>query len=259
MLISQTIDDALLEISVKNAGEEASPADHAFGLRTLNRIIDSYNTQNLLITYLEDMTIQAPYLLSACEVTPEELVAGGRQWKNSITIGHCQDIDMEAPMEIQDLFWRQSNETDYYSKMMAFNQWSDITTKSNTGIPRRHYIQKMDNNNVKIYFDYIPQADLELHLLAKMPYTGKNSTGNDYCPTDDILWNFGFEKMLMKRLAIELCPSYEVQPSQVLVAAAQEAEMHVKRNNSQPMTLDSDVSLTSRVGRRSGYNNRGRR
>ena len=56
MLISQTIDDALVEIGVKNPIDEATPQDHEFGLRTLNRIIDSYNTQNLLITYLQDIT-----------------------------------------------------------------------------------------------------------------------------------------------------------------------------------------------------------
>jgi hypothetical protein len=258
MLISQTIDDALVEIGVKNPIDESAPQEHEFGLRTLNRIIDAYNTQNLLVTYLQDTTIQAPYTVNECEVTPEELETTPRAWKNSITIGHCQEINIEAPMDIQDIFWRQG-ETDYYSKEMTHNQWSAITTKGNTAIPRRHYIQKMDNNNIKLYFDYIPQEDLELHLLAKMPYTGKNSTGNKYVPTDDIIWNYGFEKMLMKRLAIELAPSYEIVPSQVLIAAAQEAEMHVKRNNSQPMTLESDVSLSRLVGRRSGRLNNNKR
>lgn len=252
MLISKTISAALIELGVINPIDEATPQDHAYGLDTLNRIIDSYNTQNLLVTYLEDIELEAPYTLNECEVTPEELTV--RQWKASVTIGHCQEINMEAPMEILDLFWSQ-DETDYKSTTMTYNQWASITTKSNTGIPRRHYIQKMDNNNIKIYFDYIPQEGLKLHIMAKRPYTGKNSVGNEYLPTDDINWNFGFEKMLMKRLAIELCPSYEVAPSQVLIAAAQEAEMHVKRNNSQPMTLESDVSLSRLVGRRRNHNN----
>lgn len=255
MLIVDTINDALVEIGVINPTDEATPQDHKYGLKTLNRIIDSYNTQNLLVTYLEDIALQAPYTLNECEVTPEELI--DRQWYNTVTIGHCQQINMEAPMDILELFWRQDT-TDYNSTEMSYNQWADITTKGNSGIPRRHYIQKMDNNNIKIYFDRTPQEGLELHLMAKRPYTGKNSVGNEYIPTDDIQWNFGFEKMLMKRLAVELAPSYEIVPSQVLIASAIEAESYVKRHNSQPMTLDSDVSLSRLVNRRHGRQNQTR-
>ena len=43
MLISTTINDALIQIGVINPIDEATPQDHIFGLRTLNRIIDSYN------------------------------------------------------------------------------------------------------------------------------------------------------------------------------------------------------------------------
>jgi len=253
MLISNTITDALIEIGVINPIDEASPQDHSFGLRTLNRIIDSYNTQNLLVTYLEDIPLSAPYTTNECEsADPDDFTI--RLWNNTVTIGNCQEINMVAPIDIQGLFWRR-DDTDYKSDMMTFNQWSDITTKGNTAIPRRHYIQRTNDNNIKIYFDYIPEDGLELHLLAKRPYTGVNSVGNEYIPTDDINWNFGFEKMLMKRLAVELAPSYEIVPSQILIASAQEAEANVKKNNSQPMTLDPDVSLTRLVGRRRNRSN----
>lgn len=245
MLISRTINDALIEIGVINPTDEATPQDHEYGLRTLNRIIDSYNTQSLLITYLEDIALQAPYTVNECEVTPDQLTT--KQWNNTVTIGHCQEINMEAPAEISEVFWRQGS-TDYASSVMTYNQWAEITTKGNTGIPRRHYIQKMNSNNVKLYFDYIPQEGLELHIMAKRPYTGKNSNGNEYLPTDDIAWSFGFEKMLMKRLAIELAPSYEITPSAVLISTAQEAENNVRRYNSEPITLSSDVSLSSIIG-----------
>lgn len=256
MLISDTIDDALVEIGVKNPNEEADPHEHKFGLRTLNRIIDSYNTQNLIITYLEDIPLEAPWTVNECEsADPDDFHT--RQWNNTVTIGHCQDINMEAPVDIQGLFWRQDG-TDYQSVTMTSNQWSSIVTKGNTTIPRRHYIQRMDNNNIKIYFDYIPQAGLELHLLAKRPYTGKNSTGNEYIPTDDINWNFGFEKMLMKRLAVELAPSYGITPSAILLSTAQEAEDKVKTHNSEPLTLDPDVTLLGQSRRRYDGNYRAR-
>jgi len=241
MLIVNTINDALVELGVLNPTDEASPQDHEYGLRTLNRIVDLYNTQNLLITYIQDIAIEAPYTTNECEsADPEDFTV--RQWKSSITIGHCQDINREAPVDIQGLFWRQ-DETDFISKPMSMNEYAQIPTKETSSIPKFHYIQKIDNNNIRIYFDTVPLEGLELHLQAKQPYTGKNSVGNEYIPTDDINWTFGFEKMLMKRLAIELAPSYEVQPSQILVASAAEAENYVKAFNYQPRTLKADIGL----------------
>lgn len=235
MLISKTIDSALRKIGVLTAQDEASPADHQLGLDTLNRIIDSYNTESLIVTYLQDIPLSAP-------------LTG---WESTLEIGHSLVIDMVAPAHIEGLFWTQGG-TSYKSDIMSYNQWADITTKDNVKIPRRHYIQRMDNNSIKIYFDAIPQDGLVLHLQAKMPYTGVNGVGNKYLPTDDINWTFGFEKMLMYRLAIELAPDFEVTPSQIVIGIATESEAKVKAYNYQPLTLDSDVSLNRSVlyGRR---------
>jgi len=247
MLITNTIDDALTEIGVKNPEEEAAPKEHEFGLRTLNRIVDSYNTQNLLITYLADIVYQMPTVNNECETAdPSDLIA--RKWNNTVTIGHCKEINSESPVDIEGLFWRQAD-ADYHSKPMTHNQWSNIGYKIADGTPSRHYIQQTDDNNIKIYFDATPTDDLEFHIIAKLPYTGKNSTGNDFLPTDDVNWNFGFEKMLMLRLAIELCSSYSIEPSQSLVARATEAEDNVKTKNYQPQTLGIDKGLPSRARR----------
>ncbi len=226
MLISKTIDDALVEIGVKNPIEEATPQDHEFGLRTLNRIVDLFNTQNLLITYLEEITYKMPT----------------NGWENCITIGHGMQIDTVAPANIEDLFWRESK-TDYSSIAMSYNQWSGIAEKSSESIPTTHYIQKMDNNSIKICFDCIPVRGLELHVMAKMPWTGKNSNGNEYLPTDDIKWGFGIEKLLMHKLAFELCDSYSVSPSESLFLKMQMSEDAVKSYNYQPSTLRSDPTL----------------
>lgn len=56
MKINTTINDALYELGVVDVTEEPTPEDSAFALRTLNRIMDSYNTQNLTIPFLH--TIQ---------------------------------------------------------------------------------------------------------------------------------------------------------------------------------------------------------
>lgn len=225
MIIGTTINDALIEIGVLNPIDEATPQNLAHGLRILNRIIDSYNTQNLTITYLEDIALPQP-----------------TQWANSVTIGNGKDIDFPAPLEAESAFFRQGS-VDYHLHMMASNEWGRIGFKFDSGIPTKYYLQKTNTNDLKIYFDRIPQSNLVLHLMAKKPYTGVNGEGNDYVATDDINWNYGFEKMLMTRLAVELCSSYEITPSNTLTYKMQEAENNVKTHNYQPMVLETSHRL----------------
>ena len=85
--------------------------------------------------------------------------------------------------------------------------------------------------------------------MAKTPYIGVNGQGNDYLPTDDIKWSYGFEKMLMLRLAIELCDSYNIEPSRTLIAKSLEAENNVKTKNFQPLSLKTNFAKTRRRGR----------
>ena len=276
MLILTTITDALIELAVINPSEEATPQDHAFGLRTLNRIIDTYNAQNLIVTYLEDIAYAAPgydpnapdciitsedgSVLTAgeCEIDLGVLDSSSGTWPNVVTIGAGMTIDEQAPIEIQAAFFRQG-EVDYPMDEMSANQWASIAYKNVKTIPNKYYLQKMDGNTIKISFDTIPQDGLILHLIAKRPYTGKNSAGTDYLATDDINWSYGFEKMLMSRLAIELAPSYEVTASPELVGKAQESEGIVKAHNYVPLTLKADTGLQrGGRGRRSTRTNRAR-
>ena len=236
MLIVDTINDALIELGVLNPNDEATPQDHEYGLRTLNRIIDQYNAQGIMVTYLQDMAFTAPHILNECNYTPAEYQASPTKWNSSITIGNCKDINTTAPIDIRELFWRLDN-TDYNSKEMTANDYASISYKNVEGIPRRHYIRKLEDNSIEINFDYIPITDLELHLMALKPYTGVNDNGNNFAPTDDINWSFGFEKMLMTRLALELAPSYETNPSQILISKAAEAEDILKRKNIELSTL----------------------
>jgi len=216
MIISTLINDALIEIGVLSAIDEAAPEDHAFALRTLNRIIDLYNTQNLITSYLQDIEYEMP----------------DTEWTSPITIGAGLQFDGVAPSFVDNAFFRQ-DETDYPLTMMAGNTWSKIAVKSVKSIPSRYYRHAIDENGLNIYFDVIPQDDLTLHLMCKMPI----NSGAKFKATDDIVFSFGVEKMLLGRLALELCPTYEVVPSQMLLGKALEAEDNVKTYSYKPSTL----------------------
>ena len=231
MLILETITDALVTIGVANPIDEVSPQDSQFALKTLNRIIDSYNAQNLMVTYLEDISYPEPS-------------AG---WDASVTIGIGMDIDEVAPLDIQGLFWRHGG-TDYTSQKMAQNEWSRLSIKGEVAIPSRHYVQNIEANNKKISFNATPYTGSVMHVMSKRPYTGTDINGVDYTPTDDIIWTQGFEKALMYRLAAELRPSYSMPVPQSIMSLAQEAEDVIKTRNYQADVLTCDSGLT--YGRR---------
>ena len=215
MKITNLINDSLVEIGVLSVQDEASPSDSAYALRTLNRIIDLYNTTNLITSYLQEKVIE-----------PQG------DWTSPIEIGPDLQFDMIAPTDIQGVFFRQY-ETDYPVKLFTHNQWSSVGFKKVSAIPYRYYPQRMDENSLKISFDCIPLNTLELHLMCKMPI----NEGAAFKVTDDITFNYGVEKLLLTRLAVELCPSYEIEPSTVLTGKAMEAETAVKAYNYQPTLL----------------------
>lgn len=227
MKISTLIDDALREINVISATDEASPQDHAFALRKLNRIIGLYNTQHLLNAYIQDKVYAQP-------------VTG---WTPSATIGIGEQFDSVAPTHIEGAYFRQSG-VDYTLKSMTSDQWREVSYKTAAGIPTRYYSQNMYGNSTIIYFDCLPIVGLELHLLCKLPING----GVDFKTTDDVTFEYGMEKLLIERLALDLCGAYEIGAQEVnlLAAKVEETVVSVKAFNYEPAVLKSSMTLQGR-------------
>ncbi len=256
-LISQIIDDALVELGVKSPIEQATPQDHSYGLRALNDIIETLNLENLTISYLQEVIYtgtggdpvfvmhDGSYVVSGGEFVTHGTSEVAPWVSPHLTISNSGDIPSEAPTHIQNLFWVQDGKT-YTSKVMTHNEWAKISIKDTVGIPLRHYIQKT-KTGVKIYFDKTPQAGLVLHIIAKFPYTGTTSEGAGFRAIDDVTFEVGYRKMLKLRLAVELASSYQISPSQDLIFRAQEAEGILKTANYQPSTLESPVKTRRRV------------
>jgi len=234
MRISETINDALIHLGILAPTEEATPEDHKFGLKTLNRIIDAYSLNSQLITHTECIEIPKPCNADCLMNNFNDSYVMTSSWKNPIEIGYFKDINMQSPIHITEMSFYEGD-TCYPMRNMTEDKVSCCNLA--TGIPTRYHIQKMDENSTRIFFDIIPSDNLSLKMFAKMPYIGKTNFGEDYNPQDDIDWSFGFEKMLMYRLAIELAPSYGVQPSQTIFSLAKESEDNFMRANYKPQTL----------------------
>ena len=225
--ISTLINDALIDLNVINAIDEANPEDHSFALRTLNRLIGLYNTQNLIVSYMQNVEFLEP-------------VTG---WTSPILIGEGEQYPSTAPISIDAAFFSQGD-TDYPMRRMSSDQWADIGFKQIRAIPRRLYPQRMGENKMKISFDVIPMSGLILHLLCKMPI----NSGVAFDATDEIEFEYGVEKLLQNRLSLELCTTYEAEPNiiQMLASKVQEAEKQIKTANFQPLTMRANKTLSKK-------------
>ena len=226
MKVNQTINDALINLGVIDATENPTPEDSAFALRSLNRILDLYNTQNLTIPYTNHITYE------------------NDTWTSTeIEIGSGKTIDATAPANIQQLLFLD-NSVNYECRIMTQTEYEQIRNKSVVGIPTKYFTHQTAAGVVTVYLNMIPISGMKMRVYAKQPYSTEVKI------TDDIDWGTGVEKMLMLRLSTELAASYHINPAQLLFEAAAEAENYVKTHNYSPKTL----KLSKTFSRRSTYN-----
>ena len=239
MLIKTLIDEALKEIGVLAADEEAKPSEHEDGLRVFNRLIDSFNSQNLMITHVQEKVYEAPLVVNACTSDGTNTT---RAWKNKVSIGQCLDYNEIAPLEIFTAFIRNS-ETDYTVEVATLTEFSQVANKSTVARPAKMFTQSV-NKSMDIFFTTIPEADDVLHAFAKMPFVGSSPIGDDYTIESDIQWDYGYENLLVLNLAVFLSPRYKVPLEATLAVLAQKAIDDIKSSNYTPLTLSMEDSLS---------------
>jgi len=231
MLLTDTINGSLRLIGVLAAGEEASTTEHKDALDRFNGMIDSFNIQNLTVSYMQEKAYHPPSI----------------GWTSKITIG--SDINNTfvetAPMSIQSAFFRDASGVDFKMTPMGINEWADMVWKNIVAPPLKYY-ENYYGHNLSIQFDTVPFSSYTLHLICKVPYVG------NYKPTDNIDWDYGFEEMLRYQLAVRLAAEYGVQLRQEVVAIAQGLMHNIKSRNAVKKTLNVDAGLMQ-SNQRFGY------
>ncbi len=249
MKIVETINDALYELGVVDVTEEPTPEDSAYALRTLNRIMDGYNTQNLTIPYLKKII----YERQSWTMADIKITQGATGLKSPHIELPIAEVEPEAvdiiiavpPHNIQALYFRDSTTepVDYPLTPMTSREYAQLAYKGYTGIPTKYFIVNDSPDATYISFNAVPQQGLRLVIHGKEAYR------TDFKPMDDVQWGTGVERMLMLRLAVELSPSYHIEVSAVTGGKAMEAENIVKASNYQPSTIKSDIGLLKSRGR----------
>jgi len=200
---------ALKEIGVLAAGEDAEANDAADALSALNRLLDQWAVERLNIYTIVRTTVP---IVSG---TGTYSIVGTATQPRPAFLDHVGYIDTSTDPD-----------SEYLLQPITEDGWAGIAQKGLTGsIPSSwYYNPTFPNGTLTLYpaptsatlqaVLYYPQAVAKLATLA---------TTVSLPP--------GYERMLVKNLALELLPSYSRQADPALVQQAMEAKAAIKRIN----------------------------
>lgn len=228
---SEVIASSLKELGVLGAGETLPAEDASEGLIALNRLIDHWAAERLQI-----------YTVTRTTWT---IVASD----GSYTVGSSADVNVARPVFIDRVNFINTStdpDTEYPLRQLTEDAYAGIALKALTGVfPQAWYYNPTYPTGTLTLWPVPTSATLQgaLYAPAAVAQFAALTTSVSLPP--------GYERMLVKNLALELLPSYSRQPDPVLVAQAREAKETVKRVNRRPMDLSFDAgALGHGYGRR---------
>jgi hypothetical protein len=229
------ITDALGEIGVLDPGEAVSANDAALGLRLLNRMIQEWNQDQLLVYCINRVTFplvpgQQGYTLGpGGNFVTTTTIRPGQIEMASVLVG-----GVEIPVDI-----------------VTDEQWRDITVKATSST---------------FPLVMLPGGEHPLQTLSMWPIPTVvntivlyiwNQVSNFAAVTTDVVLPQGYETALYTNLAIRMAPQFRANLKPETVLTAKESKARLKKMNWTPTYRSVDSALSgsdSSIGARSrGY------
>lgn len=235
--VRELLTDAFIQVGVQDPSEAMDADKAAFALRELNRMIQAWQTEDLMV-YTVDRSVFT--------LTPG---------KQAYTIGVGGEFVTTSPIRpgqidmVSVLVTTGSNEIPL--EILNDEQWRDIVVKPTSG---SYPLQMWSNGNYplnSLYFWPIPNDAYQVVLYL----WGQTNSFPDVNATVSLPQ--GYEDAIVPNLAVRLSPGYGMQPSPVLIQLAQSSKSLIKKMNWEPLYRRVDSALAgfgSNVGQLSrGY------
>jgi len=220
--------DALIELGVLDPSETLDANQAAFALRTLNRMLQVWNTEDLMVYTVNRTTFN--------------LVAGQQVY----TLGTGGNFNMSRPARIDMISILVNNGTyplEIPLQILTDEEWRDTSIKTTPSIwPTKVWITgNMPLNS--LYFWPVPQdstVDCIIYSWGKMDgFTSINDT---------VSFPNGYEEALVTNLAMFLSSSYGIQPQGTLGLRAAMSKSAIQSLNVGPLYATVDGGLLSGRG-----------
>lgn len=213
--VREILEDALIEIGVLSVGDSLKADDAKFGLRALNRLLQKWNIDELMV-----FTVNR---------TEWPLQAG----KQAYTIGVGGDFNTPRPTRIQMVSVLLPAGQEIPVDILNDQEWRDLVLKTTTStFPTKMW----PTGNVplnSLYLWPVPTDSTVKLVLYTLGKTESFTTINE-----DIVFPNGYEEALVTSLAISLASSYQLPVSAALALRASDAKSKIKGLNVEPLYMD---------------------
>lgn len=193
--------DAALAAGVGDAYNALDATSAALALRTLNRLLDSWSNESLLV-----------YNQSEDNFAMTSGVAG-----------YSTSLLNARPIEVTHVFVRQSG-VDYPIELIGQNDYARIGYKTTTGLPQKCYYNSGFPNGTLTFFP-VPSTAYQCYVgyRAQLSQLASLQTTISLPP--------GYETALVYGLATMLAPLFGVEPTPTCIYHARASKHKIKAPN----------------------------
>jgi len=223
------INRALRLLGVLAEGETPSAAVSQDALTALNQMIDSWNTERLMIYNTQDQVFSWP---------PDEITR---------TLGPTGDFVGNRPILLDDsTYYRDaSTNVSFGIKMINQQQYNGIAVKTVTSTYPQVMWVNMEFPNITMTIYPKPTRVLEWHFVSVDELSQPATLATDlYFPP-------GYLRAFAYNLAMEIAPEFGVEPSPQVKRIAMTSKRNLKRINNPDDVMSMPYSL---VATRNRYN-----
>ena len=218
--VQNVVNWALQDLNVIGAEETATGADSAAGLDRLNRLLDQWAAERLMM-YTVTRTIWTI------------------DTSTSYTVGSGADIDVARPIHLESVHYQDTSVSPTYERQMnplTEDAWEAIPQRTLTGVYPTSWYYNPTYANATLHLWPVPTSS----SLEGVMYAWAQVAEYDAL-TDTVALPPGYRRLIITNLAVELSAAFGRQPSPATVAAASDSLATVKRTNKRLMDLSIDT------------------
>jgi len=194
-------------------GESPSNAEASDGISTINRMLDSWSNDGLL-------------LYTVTQESSFPLVPGAATY----SLGTLGDITTR-PMRVVGVLIRDSANRETALAPLSPEEYIAISDKTLQGTPT-HYYDPGGYPRRNLVLHPAPTTTDQLQIYTERPLTALTLNDSVSLPP-------GYEEALIYNAAIRLAPEYGRSVSQEIAMVASESKANLKRQNYRPRTLST--------------------
>ncbi len=215
--VQTLIDRSLRLIGAVESGESATATESADALTALNAMIESWQTEKLIVYSLVD---------TALTLTPSDA---------SYTVGPSGNFNLTPrPFVLENIYLRASD-IDYPIQVVDQARWYAIPDKtSDSDIPIfAYYEPTYPTGTLQLW--PVPNTAHSLHIVTWTPVSSFAAVGTTVALPQ------GYERALTYNLAVEIAPEFGKEASGSVQNIAVESKAAVKRANQRPMIAYTEL------------------